>query len=176
MANPQDRPDDPAHAAPTGADRAPLPPPADAPPADEAEPAKKAPAKKAPAKAAKKAQKAAPKKAPGQKAPAKKAPEKNPVAKKAPATPPPKKAEPPAPKPPDEAPAAQRADTNGHVTEAAKETAAQAKSTVDAADNPVSLKSATLQAAGQTPAPLAVAVVVSLLALLLIRQLWRRGS
>ncbi|WP_439951844.1 Rv3852 family protein, partial [Mycobacterium avium] len=67
----------------------------------------------------------------------------------------------------------QRADTNGDLTAAAKDAAAQAKSTVEAADNPVA-PAVVGPAAGQSPVPLIVAVAVSLLAILLIRQLRRR--
>lgn len=123
------------------------------------------PEKKPPAKAAKKTAKAPAKKAPAKKAPAKKAP-----AKKAPA----KNAEPAPPRPP-EPPAGvqQRAETNGDLTAAAKDAAAQAKSTVEAANNPVS-PAVPGPAVGQSPVPLIVAVAVSLLAILLIRQLRRR--
>ena len=104
----------------------PAPPPAKStPPPAKQQPAKaqkKAPGKKTPAKAAKKA------------APAKKA------AKKTPAKAPPKKA--PA--------AAKLADTNGDRASAAKEAAAQAKSTVASATNPVS---------GPAPVPLTVSVI-----------------
>jgi hypothetical protein len=128
------------------------------------------PEKKPPAKAAKKAAKAPAKKAPAKKAPAKKAPAKKAPAKKVPA----KSAEPAPPTPP-EPPldVAQRAESNGDLTAAAKDAAAQAKSTVEAANNPVSPAIAG-PAAGQSPVPLLVAVAVSLLAILLIRQLRRR--
>ncbi len=185
MANPQDRPDYTPDAAPVPhADKA-VPPPAA--PADKAVPpppppptetplkpaqqeAKKTPAKKAPAKAAKKAQKATAKKAPASKVPAKKAAEKKPAAKKPAA----KKAPPARPEAPDNPAAPQLADTDGNLSTAAKEAAAQAKSTVDRADNPVSPNS-TPPSAGRSPLPLAVAVAISLLALLLARQLRRRG-
>lgn len=128
------------------------------------------PEKKLPAKAAKKAAKAPAKKAPAKKAPAKKAAAKKAPAKKAPA----KKAAPP-PEPPVERPldAQQRVETNGDLTAAAKDVAAQAKSTVEAANNPVPPAMAG-PAAGQSPVPLIVALAVSLLAILLIRQLRRR--
>ncbi|ATA27224.1 histone-like protein [Mycobacterium lepraemurium] len=113
------------------------------------------PEKKPPAKAAKKSAKAPAKKAPSKKAPAKKAPAKKAPAKNAPTT------------------GGQRADTNGDLTAAAKDAAAQAKSTVEAADNPVA-PAVVGPAAGQSPVPLIVAVAVSLLAVLLIRQLRRR--
>ncbi len=121
MADPQDRPD----SEPDGESK---PPAEKAPPAEDATgPAKKAakaPAKKAPAK-----------KAPAKKAPAKKAPAKKAPAKKAP----PKKAEPDPPRLA-EAPAdlRQRIETNGQqLADAAKDVAAQAKSTVDSANDPV---------------------------------------
>ncbi|MEE2851105.1 MAG: nucleoid-structuring protein H-NS [Actinomycetota bacterium] len=132
------------------------------------------PEKKPPAEAAKKAAKAPAKKAPAKKAPAKKAPAKKAPAKKVPA----KKAEPAPPEPPGrpaEPPVdvQQRAESNGDLTAAAKDAAAQAKSTVEAANNPVSPAVAG-PAAGQSPVPLLVALAVSLLAILLIRQLRRR--
>ncbi|OBH49218.1 nucleoid-structuring protein H-NS [Mycobacterium sp. E2479] len=128
------------------------------------------PEKKPPAKAAKKTAKAPAKKAPAKKAPAKKAPAKKAPAKKAPA----KNAEPAPPKPPEQPVDVQRrAESNGDVTAAAKDAAAQAKSTVEAANNPVS-PAAAGPTAGQSPVPLIVALAVSLLAILLIRQLRRR--
>ncbi|MDM4139775.1 MULTISPECIES: nucleoid-structuring protein H-NS [Mycobacterium] len=128
------------------------------------------PEKKPPAKAVKKTAKAPAKKAPAKRAPAKKAPAKKAPAKKVPA----KSAEPAPPTPP-EPPldVAQRAESNGDLTAAAKDAAAQAKSTVEAANNPVSPAIAG-PAAGQSPVPLLVALAVSLLAILLIRQLRRR--
>src|SRR6185312_4244392 len=116
------------------------------------------PEKKPPAKAAKKAAKAPAKKAPAKKAPAKKAPAKKAPAKKVPV----KNAEP-------ASNAQQRAETNGDLSAAAKDAAAQAKSTVDAANNPVPPAVAG-PAVGQSPVPLIVALAVSLLAILLIRQ------
>ena len=112
------------------------------------------PEKKPPAKAAKKTAKA----------PAKKAPAKN--------------TEPAPPKPPEqpsEQPVnvQQRVESNGDLTAAAKDAAAQAKSTVEAANNPVSPAVAG-PAASQSPLPVIVALAVSLLAILLIRQLRRR--
>ncbi|OBI43740.1 nucleoid-structuring protein H-NS [Mycobacterium colombiense] len=129
------------------------------------------PEKKPPAKAAKKIAKAPAKKAPAKKAPAKKAPAKKAPAKKVPA----KNAEPAPPKPPAAQPldVQQRAETNGDLTAAAKDAAAQAKSTVEAANNPVS-PAIPGPAVGQSPVPLIVALAVSLLAILLIRQLRRR--
>ena len=64
-------------------------------------------------------------------------------------------------------------ETNGDLTAAAKDVAAQAKSTVEAANNPVPPAIAG-PTAGQSPVPLIVALAVSLLAILLIRQLRRR--
>jgi hypothetical protein len=154
MADPQDQP----NSEPDGASR----PPEDKPPAPPAEAVKKAakaPAKKVPAK-----------KAPAKKAPAKKAPAKKAPAKKAPA-----KGPEPAPAPRAEQPAGiqQRIETNGELAAAAKDAAAQAKSTVDGAPNPVSPAVAP-PASSQSPAPLIVAVALSLLAILLVRQLRRR--
>ena len=120
------------------------------------------PEKKPPAKAAKKAPA---KKAPAKKAPAKKAPAKKAPAKKAPANSPE-----PAPEPALDV--QQRIETNGELAAAAKDAAAQAKSTVEAANNPVSPDTAA--ALSQSPMALIVALSVSLLAILLIRQLRRR--
>lgn len=183
MANPQDRPDDMSEGAPQPPASKPVPPPAppaaksvpsppppvtDDSPATEKSasadkkpppPAKKAPAKKAPAKVAKKA--------PAKKAAAKKAAPAKTTGKKSAA----KNVEAAGPQPADHPPG----DTNGQVVAAAKEAAAQAKSTIEAADNPVSAESA-LQSVGRYPVPLAVAVAISLLAALLIRQLRQRGS
>jgi len=145
MADPQDRPDSESDGAST--------PPAKKPPAEAVKKAAKAPAKKAPAK-----------KAPAKKAPAKKAP-----AKKAP----PKSPEPAPPKAADQPLGLQqRIETNGQL-DAAKVVAAQAKSTVEAANNPVSADDS-VPATRTSPVPLAVALALSLLAILLIRQLRRR--
>ena len=128
------------------------------------------PEKKPPAKAAKKTAKAPAKKAPAKKAPAKKAPAKKAPAKKVP----PENTEPAPPKPPQRpVDVQQRAESNGDLTAAAKDAAAQAKSTVEAANNPVSPAVAG-PAAGQSPLPVIVALAVSLLAILLIRRLRRR--
>jgi hypothetical protein len=123
------------------------------------------PEKKPPAKAVKKTAKAPAKKAPAKKAPAKKAP-----AKKAPA-----KSAQPAPPKPAEQPLAihERIETNGQLAAAAKDAAAQAKSTVEGANNPVS-SDITASPPSQSRVPLIVAVTLSLLAILLIRQLRRR--
>jgi hypothetical protein len=122
------------------------------------------PAKKPPAKAVKKTAKAPAKKAPAKKAPAKKAP-----AKKAPA----KSPEPAPPKPADQPLGlAQRIESNGQL-DAAKDAAANAKSTVEDANNPVSGDSYP-PASRTSPVPLLVALALSLLAILLIRQLRRR--
>ena len=133
-------------------------PPAKKPPADAVKKTAKTPAKKAPAKTA-----------PAKQTPAKKAPAKKAPAKKAPA----KSAEPAPPKTADQPLGlAQRIETNGQL-DAAKDAAAHAKSTVDSANNPVS--SDTYPPAPRTsPVPLAVALVLSLLAILLVRQLRRR--
>lgn len=146
MADPQDQPNSEPEGAPT--------PPEKKPPAKAAKKAAKAPAKKAPAK------KAAAKKAPAKKAPAKKAPAKSPE---------------PAPPKPAEQPLGvqQRIESNGQLAAAAKDAAAQAKSTVEAANNPVSPGVAPATSS-QSPVPLIVAVALSLLAILLIRQLRRR--
>jgi hypothetical protein len=127
------------------------------------EPAKKAPAKKAAAKAAKKAApaKAAKKQAAAKKAVAKKAPGGKALSKKAPAKKTPaKKIAPLAP------------DTNDQLAAAAKDAAAHAKSTVEAAANPLP-RQAGPSSSGRSPVPLAVAIAISLLAVLLIRQLRR---
>ncbi|VBA56772.1 nucleoid-structuring protein H-NS [Mycobacterium pseudokansasii] len=141
MADPQDRPD----GEPDGTPR----PPAKKQPAKKAAkaPAKKAPAKKTPAK-----------KAPAKKAPAKKTPADNPE---------------PAPAAMAAAPPGvqQRAKTNGELAAAAKDTAAQAKSTVDRANDPLSRDLE--QSSNSFTVPLLVAVVLSLLAMLLVRQLRR---
>ncbi|MDT5349846.1 MAG: hypothetical protein QOH91_3133 [Mycobacterium sp.] len=119
------------------------------------------PAKKPPAKAAKKAANPPAKKAPAKKAPAKKAPAKA----QSPAPAPPKPAE----QPPG---LQQRIETNGDLAAAAKDAAAQAKSTVEDAQ-PVSSQPA-VPPTGSSPLPLVVALALSLLAILLIRQLRRR--
>ena len=122
------------------------------------------PAKKPPAEAVKKTAKAPAKKAPAKKAPAKKAP-----AKKAPA----KSPEPAPPKPADQPLGlAQRIESNGQL-DAAKDAAANAKSTVEDANNPVSSDSY-LPVSRTSPVPLLVALALSLLAILLVRQLRRR--
>jgi hypothetical protein len=144
MADPQDQPNSEPDGAPT--------PPEKQPPAKAVKKTAKAPAKKAPAK-----------KAPAKKAPAKKAP-----AKKAPATS-------PEPHKPAEQPLGmqQRIETNGQLAAAAKDAAAQAKSTVEDANNPV-LPGVPASSSSQLPVSLIVALTLSLLAILLIRQLRRR--
>ncbi len=128
------------------------------------------PEKKPPAKAAKKIAKAPAKKAPAKKVPAKKAPAKKAPAKKVPANS-------PEPAPPKSAvqplAAQQRIETNGDLAAAAKDAAAQAKSTVETADNPVA-PDVPASVLSQSRLPLIVALGVSLLAILLIRQLRRR--
>ncbi|UXA07096.1 nucleoid-structuring protein H-NS [Mycobacterium sp. SMC-2] len=146
MADPQDQP----NSEPDGAS---TPPPEKTPPAKAVKKTAKAPAKKAPAK------KAPAKKAPAKKAPAKKAPAK--------AAPPPAKAAEPSVE------VQQRIESNGDLTAAAKDAAAQAKSTVDTANNPVPAD-VPAAALSQSPLPIIVALAVSLLAILLIRQLRRR--
>ncbi|MBX9638585.1 MAG: nucleoid-structuring protein H-NS [Mycobacteriaceae bacterium] len=155
MADPQDRPDGE---------------PQPGPPAQKA-PAKKAAAGKAPAKKAT-AKKAASGKAPA-KVPAKKAPVKKAPAKKVPV----KNAEPATPplvEQPVEAPTdlQQRAETNGQLA-AAKDAAAQAKSTVEKAEDPLA-PDASESSPLQSPGPWLVAITLSLLAMLLVRQLRRR--
>jgi hypothetical protein len=150
------------------------------PPDNEPDGASTPPAKKPPAKAAKKAAKAPAKNAPAKKAPAKSAPAKKVPAKAAPAKAAPAKAapaakapEPVAPKPAEQPlDLQQRIETNGQL-DAAKDAAAQAKSAVEGANNPVTTLPAVPASTG-SPAPLVVAIAVSLLAILLIRQLRRR--
>ena len=125
-------------------------------------------AKKAAAKKVVPAKKAPAKKAAAAKVPAKKAP-----AKKAPA----KKAEPAGAKIVEHpvqtpAPLRQRAEANGQLA-AAKDAAAQAKSTVERAENPLP-QEASAPSPLQSPASWVVAVALSLLAMLLVRQLRRR--
>ena len=128
------------------------------------------PEKKPPAKAVKKTAKAPAKKAAAKKAPAKKAPAKKAPAKQAPA-----KSPAPAPPKPAERPLGvqQRIETNGQLSSAAKDAAAQAKSAVEGANNPVT-PDVTRPSSSQSPVPLIVALTLSLLAILLIRQLRRR--
>jgi hypothetical protein len=147
MADPQDQPE----SEPDGASS----PPAKEPPAEAVKKIAKAPAKKAPAK-----------KAPAKKAPAKKAPAKKAPAKKAPA----KSAEPPKPAG-QPLGLAQRIETNGQL-DAAKDVAAQAKSTVESANDPVA-SDASMPPARTSAVPLLVALALSLLAILLVRQLRR---
>jgi hypothetical protein len=96
------------------------------------------------------------KKAPAKQAAAKKAPAKKAVAKKGPAKSP-----------------EQRVETNGQIAEAAKDAAAQAKTTVEAANNPIPPVAPT-PASSQSPVPLLVALTLSLLAILLVRRLHQR--
>ncbi len=151
MADPQDQPNSEPDGAPT--------PPEKKPPAKAAKKTAKAPAKKAPAKKAD-AKKADAKQAPAKKVPAKKAPAKSAA---------------PAPPKPAEQPLAvhERVETNGDLSAAAKDAAAQAKSTVEAANDPVS-PDITASSSSQSRVPLIVALTLSLLAILLIRQLRRR--
>jgi hypothetical protein len=95
-------------------------------------------------------------------------PAKNPPAKAA--KKPAKKA--PAKKAPAKSPE-QRSETNGQIAEAAKDVAAQAKSTVEAANNPIP-RVPPVPASSQSPVPLLVALTLSLLAVLLVRRLHRR--
>ncbi|OBF15363.1 nucleoid-structuring protein H-NS [Mycobacterium kubicae] len=152
MADPQDRPEGESDVTPT--------PPAKKQPAKKAA---KAPAKKAPAK-----------KAPAKKAPAKKAPEKVPVEQAPVDNAPAATSESAPPTLADEILGVQhRAETNGQLAAAAKDAAAQAKSTVDHANDPLP-RDASPSSALQSPVPLVVALALSLLAILLVRQL-RRG-
>lgn len=66
----------------------------------------------------------------------------------------------------------QHAKSNGELAAAAKDAAAQAKSAVDRANDPLSRD--VEQASNNFTVPLLVAVVLSLLAMLLVRQLRRR--
>ena len=163
MADPQDIP----NSEPAGEST----PPAKKPPAKAVKKTPDAPAKKAPAK------KAPAKKAPAKKAPAKKAPAKEAPAKKAPPKKAPAKAQSPEPAPPEaiEQPLnlQQRIETNGDLAAAAKDVAAHAKSTVEGANDPVANEPVVLPTSG-SPVPLVVALALSLLAILLIRQLRRR--
>lgn len=158
MVDPQEPPDMRPEAAP-GVPAQPPAPDAAAKPAKAVPkpPAKKVPAKKAPVPAAKKA-------------PAKKAP----AAKKAPVK---KAVTPAAPLPVVPAPGVPAAALNGAgpVLEGAREVAAQAKSTVEEATD--SVVAPLLQPVRRTraPLPIAVAVLVSLLAVVVVRQL-RRSS
>ncbi len=152
MADAQDQPNSEPDGAPT--------PPEKQPPAKAVKKTAKAPAKKAPAK-----------KAPAKKAPAKKAPAKKATAKKAPATSPEPAAK---PETPAEQPLGSQPPSapNGELA-AAKDAAAQAKSTIEAANNPVS-QGASATESRLSLIPLIVALSLSLLAILLIRQLRRR--
>ena len=68
----------------------------------------------------------------------------------------------------------QRIETNGELAAAAKDVAAHAKvERPKAANDPVSREPAPLES-GHFPVPLVIAAALSLLALLLIRQLRRR--
>lgn len=109
---------------------------------------------------------------PAKKLPAKKAAKKAPVA---PAKKTPAKGAKSAPPKPAEAPVSlqQRIETNGQLAAAAKDAAAQAKSTVEGANDALA-RNASVPAPSHSPVPLIVAVTLSLLALLLIRQLRRR--
>lgn len=135
-------------------------------PADKT-PAKKAPAKKAPAK---KAAKKAPAKAAdaARKVPPRRAPAKKTQPALEPAV------EPPALEPP--APHAALVAGNGSppLAEAAREAAANAKSTVEHATNPVSRPPApAVPEAGRSPLPFAVGIALVVLIALIVRRLWR---
>ena len=139
-------------------------------------PAKKAPgAKKVPAKAAKKAPAKAAKKAPAKKAAKKAAP----GVKKAPPKKAPPQVEPHTVVPPTEPPVVAEKVAAGPVadiSQAAKEAAAQAKSAVASAPNPVS-GPAPVPFIGpdQSRLPVAAAVVAGVLALLMVLVIRRRG-
>lgn len=144
MTDPQDQPAPETAATPDPVAPAEAPEPTSTPTPLEA--AKKAPAKKAPAK------KAPAKKAAAQ-GPAKKAPAKKAPAKKAPAA----------------APAV--AGAASPLSNGAKEAAAQAKSTVEAARNPLP---APTPPSGRSPVALVGAGIAALFGLLLLRRLLRR--
>jgi hypothetical protein len=128
-----------------------VPPP---PPVQKA-PVKKAPVKKAPAK------KAAAKKAPAKKAPVKKAP-----ATKAPAEQTPVAA----------APAVAGTNGSGAPADGPKQAAAQAKDTVQRASDTLTQPALAPAEIGRSPVPVAMALVLSIVAFLLVRQLRRGGE
>ena len=109
------------------------------------------PADSPPAKAVKKTAKAPAKKAPAKKSAAKKAPAKKAAAKKS----------------------GKLAETNGQLSEAAKDVAAQAKSAVEGANNPLP-PVAPIPGSSRSRVPQLVALTLSLLAILLVRRLRRR--
>ena len=160
MAYPQEPPEKRSEAAPD----TPAQPPAKAP-------GKKAPAQKAPAKAAKKA-------------PVKKAPAKKTTPDPAKKAPPKKAPPPPAPAPEVTAPEVTASEVAAPplpppvlpVTEGAKEAAAQAKTTVEQAPDAIAAPVVVPAESGRSPLPIAVAVVVSLLAVLVVRQLRRNSA
>jgi len=126
-------------------------------------PAKKA-AKKAPAKAADAAKKVPPKKVPPKKAPAKKA---QPAIEPA--------VEPPALEPPPPHAALVAGNGSPPLAEAAREAAANAKSSVEQATNPVSRPSVpAVPEAGRSPLPFAVAFALTVLLALLVHRLRHR--
>lgn len=152
MTEPQDRPDgEPGTASQPPAEQQPAQQAAKAPAKKTA--AKKAPAKKAPAK------KAAAKKAPAKKAAAKKAPSKSTTDTSSTSADPAVEVR-------------KRIESNGQLA-AAKDAAAQAKSTVDEANNPLP-QDIPVVSESHSRVPVLVAVALSLLAMLLIRQLRRR--
>ena len=179
MADQQDRPDErpdatrPADAAPPQPDAAPPQPDAGGGAPSPTPPAPPPPAKKKPpakvAKAAKKTPAKAPKKTPP------KAAKTAAPAKKAANKPAPKKS----PPQPVQNPAPSLADTNGdrNLTDAAKETAAQAKSAVAAAGSPVTRQPALpLVGPDQSRLPLAAAIAAGVLAILLVLVARRHGD
>lgn len=154
MADQTDRPDEgPGAAIPT--------PEPSAPPVSKAP----TPKKSAPMKKPSAAKKTPAKKAGAKKAPAKKAAAKKPApAKKTPA----KKTAPPP---------ADLAESNGHLTSAAKEAAAQAKSTVASASNTVSTLPLTQRQDRDTSRlPVAAALAAGVLAILAVLYLARRSG
>jgi hypothetical protein len=165
MPDPQDQPEHRPDAAAEPVDApgpAETPGPAEAPePAEPGRPAKKVPAKKASAKDPKKTPaKKASKNGPAKKA-AKKSPAKKAAGKKAPA----------------KAPQPAGNNDSRRLAAGAKDAAAQAKSTVDAADGPVAPPQLPLTEpdTGRSPAVLLSAATLGLLlTLLVVRQLRRR--
>lgn len=157
MADPQEQPEDRPAPAPSppapGSDSAATPETPPKPPAKKA--VKKSPARKAPAKKA-----------------VAKAPAKNVAPKKAP----PKKVAETPPAPPEPATPAGLADTNGSgQIAAAKEAAAQAKANIETASDTVAKPAPRpVVPAVRSWRPLAIALAVSLLAVLVARYLRRR--
>ena len=84
------------------------------------------------------------------------------------------------PKPPEPTVAPKLADTNGdrNVADAAKETAAQAKSTVTTAASPTAIRPGTVPLVGPEPSrvPLAAMIAAGVLAILLVLVVRRHGD